>query len=116
MIFSIDHVVFAATKQQASDLITTLHGYGCPRLGLHLDFTAAHLASDSVGLRGGILLELVYETADHAGPAAWFDQVPRVIGIGFSSDDFAADTRWDGDAGAWTMPGAAGDAQCGRPA
>jgi hypothetical protein len=104
MIFSIDHVVFAATKQQASDLITTLHGYGCPLLDFHLDFPADHLASDSVGLDGGILLEFVYETADHAGPAAWFGQVPRVIGIGFSSDDFAADTAWDGDAGAWTMP------------
>jgi hypothetical protein len=27
-----------------------------------------------------------------------------VIGIGFSSDDFAVDTAWEGDAGAWTMP------------
>ena len=110
MIFSIDHVVFAATKQQASDLITTLHGYGCPLVDFHLDFPEDHLASDSVALHGGILLELVYETADHAGPAAWFEQVPRVIGIGFSSDDFAADTPWDGDAGAWTMP-----AQQGMP-
>jgi hypothetical protein len=104
MIFSIDHVVFAATKQQASELIATLHGYGCAPLDFHLDFPEDHLASDSVGLHGGILLEFVYETADHAGPDAWFGQVPRVIGIGFSSDDFAADTAWAGDAGAWTMP------------
>jgi hypothetical protein len=104
MIFSIDHVVCAATRQQAAELITTLQGYGCSQVDFQLDFPADHLASDSVGLYGGILLELVYETADHAGPAAWFDQVPRVIGIGFASDDFAADTHWDGNAGAWTMP------------
>jgi hypothetical protein len=103
VIFSIDHVVFSATKQQASELITTLHGYGCVPVEFHLDFPEDHLASDSVGLSGGILLEFVYETADHTGPAAWFDQVPRVIGIGFASDDFAADTPWDRDAGAWTM-------------
>lgn len=104
MIFSVDHVVFAATRQQASDLISTLHGYGFAPLDFHLDFPEDHLASDSVGLRGGISLEFVYEMAGHEGPAAWFDQVPRVIGIGFASDDFAIDTAWDGDAGAWTMP------------
>lgn len=26
-----------------------------------------------------------------------------MIGIGFSSDDFAVDTTWEGDPGAWTM-------------
>ena len=104
VIFSVDHVVFAATRQQASDLITTLHSYGFAPLDFHLDFPDDHLASDSVGLQGGISLEFVYETAGHMGPAAWFGQVPRVIGIGFSSDDFAVDTAWDGDPGAWTMP------------
>ena len=110
MIFSVDHFVFAATRRQASDMITTLHGYGFSVVDFHLDFPDDHLASDSVGLGGGISLEFVYETAEHEGPSAWFDQVPRVIGIGFSSDDFAVDTAWDGDAGAWTMP-----AQQGMP-
>ncbi len=104
MIFSVDHVVFAATRSQASDLITTLHGHGFTPLDFHLDFPDDHLASDSVGLQGGILLEFVYQTAERAGPAAWFDQVPRMIGIGFSSDDFAVDTAWEGEPGAWTMP------------
>jgi hypothetical protein len=104
VIFSVDHVVFAATRHQASELITALHGHGFPPLDFHLEFPDDHLASDSVGLQGGISLEFVYETAEHAGPTAWFDQVPRVIGIGFSSDDFAVDTAWDGHAGAWTMP------------
>jgi len=104
LIFAVDHVVFAATKQQASNLITTLHGYGFPPVDFHLDFPEDNLASDSVGLRGGASLEFVYETTEGHGPAAWFDQPPRVIGIGFSSDDFAADTAWDTDVGAWTMP------------
>lgn len=104
MIFSVDHVVFAATKQQASDIITRLHGYGFPPVDFHLDFPDDNLASDSVGLQGGASLEFVYETGGQRGPAAWFDQSPRVIGVGFSSDDFAVDTAWDGDVGAWTMP------------
>jgi len=96
--------VFAATKQQAGDMITTLHGYGFPPVDFHLDFPDDNLASDSVGLQGGASLEFVYEAGGQRGPAAWFDQPPRVIGVGFSSDDFAVDTAWDGDVGAWTMP------------
>jgi hypothetical protein len=103
VIFSVDHVVFAATSQQASNLITTLHDCGLQPLDFHLDFPEDHLASDSVGLQGGISLEFVYETAEDEGRAAWFDQVPRVIGIGFSSDDFPVDTAWPNDPGAWTM-------------
>lgn len=110
MIFSVDHVVFAATRRQASELVTMLQGSGFASLDFHLDFPEDHLASDSVGLRGGILVEFVYETAEQAGPAAWFNQVPRVIGIGFSSDDFAVDTAWDAEPGAWTM-----SAQQGMP-
>lgn len=110
MIFSIDHVVLSATRKQASDLISTLHGYGFPQVDFHLDFPDDYLASDSVGVHGGMLLEFVYETLDGAGPAAWFEQAPRVIGLGFASDDFAADTAWAGDAGAWAMP-----AQQGMP-
>jgi hypothetical protein len=104
VIFSVDHVVFATTRQQANDLIATLRGCGCPPVDFHLDFAEDHLASDSIGLQGGMSLEFVYETAEGAGPTAWFDEVPRVIGVGFSSDNFAADTAWDGDRGAWTMP------------
>lgn len=103
MIFSVDHVVFAATKQQASELIMTLLGCGFPPVDFHLDFPEDNLASDSVGLQGGASLEFVYPTTGQRGPAAWFDQPPRVIGVGFSSDDFAADTAWDEDVGAWTM-------------
>jgi hypothetical protein len=110
VIFSIDHVVFSATQEQAGDLISTLHRYGFPQVDFHLDFADDHLASDSVGVHAGMLLEVVYETRDHAGPAAWFDQAPRVIGLGFASDDFATDTAWDGDLGAWRMP-----AQQGMP-
>jgi hypothetical protein len=68
VIFSVDHVVFAATRQQASDLITELQGYGFSLLDFHLDFPDDHPASDSVGLQGGISLEFVYETGEHVGP------------------------------------------------
>jgi hypothetical protein len=115
MIFAIDHVVFAATRQQASDLITTLRGYGCAPLDFHLEFPDSHLASDSVGLRGGTSLEFVYETGEQDGPQAWFGQPPRVIGIGFAANDFQADTAWDGEPAAWTQAEQQGFPQAAGP-
>jgi hypothetical protein len=104
LIFSIDHIVFAATRRQRDELITTLHDCGFPPVDFPLSFPEIGSASDSVGFRGGSSLEFVYETGKPGGPALWFAEVPRVIGLGFSSDSFDVDTAWDGDPGAWTMP------------
>jgi hypothetical protein len=110
LIFAIDHIVFAATARQRAELIATLQGCGFPPVDFHLDFPDIGGASDSVGMRGGNSLEFVYPTSKSgaagsgAGPAAWFAEVPRVIGLGFASDSFDADTAWDGGPGAWTMP------------
>jgi hypothetical protein len=105
VIFSIDHIVFAATPKQREELIDTLYGCGFAALpgNFHLDFPDTNAASDSVGFSGGSSLEFVYETSEPGGPALWFAEVPRVIGLGFSSDDFERDTDWEGDPGAWTM-------------
>jgi hypothetical protein len=103
MIFAIDHIVFAATKRQRDDLMTDLRHCGFAAVDFHLDFPDDRVASDSVGFRGGSSLEFVYETAPLGGPAVWFGEVPRVIGLGFSASDFAADTAWDGGGGAWAM-------------
>ena len=103
MIFAIDHIVFAATKPQRGELVTALRDCGFAAVDFHLDFPHEGVASDSVGFCGGSSLEFVYETAPPGGPAVWFAEVPRVVGLGFSASDFAADTAWDGDAGAWTM-------------
>ncbi len=110
MIFAIDHIVFAATPRQREELIATLRQCGFPPVDFHLDFPDIGGASDSVGMRGGSSLEFVYSTSgsgpagNSAGPDTWFGEVPRVMGLGFASDSFDADTAWDGDPGAWTMP------------
>lgn len=115
MIFAIDHIVFAATPRQRAELMRTLHDCGFPPVDFPLSFPDIGSASDSVGFRGGSSLEFVYPTASpvpvpgrpadsNGGPATWFAEVPRVIGLGFSADSFDADTAWDGDPGAWTMP------------
>jgi hypothetical protein len=106
VIFAIDHIVFCATPEQRASLITALHGGGFAALpsDFHLDFPEDGAASDSVGFRGGASLEFVYQTDAASGPGPWFAETPRVMGLGFSSDDFAADTDWDGDPGHWTMP------------
>lgn len=104
MIFAIDHIVFCATPAQRDTLIAALRHGGFAPLDFHLDFPEDGSASDSVGFRGGGSLEFVYQTGGATGgPGPWFAETPRVMGLGFSSDDFAADTGWDGDPGHWTM-------------
>jgi hypothetical protein len=110
LIFSIDHIVFAATPAQRDELMSALRQAGFPAVDFRLDFPEDGCASESVGFRGGSSLEFVFETGPPGGPANWFAEVPRVIGLGFSSDDFDRDTAWDPDPGAWTM-----DAQQGFP-
>jgi hypothetical protein len=102
--FAIDHIVFAATEQQRDELITVLRDFGFAAVDFHLNFPDDGVASDSVGFRGGSFLEFVYRTAPHGGPAIWFAERPRVIGLGFSASDFAADTDWNSEPGAWAMP------------
>jgi hypothetical protein len=104
LIFSIDHIVFAATPEQRDEVMGALRQAGFPPVDFRLDFPENASASESVGFRGGSSLEFVFETGPPGGPAEWFGQVPRVIGLGFSSDDFERDTAWDPDPGAWVMP------------
>jgi hypothetical protein len=103
MIFSIDHIVFAATPGQRDDLMTSLRQGGLASVDMSLDFPEDGAASEMLGFRGGGGLEFVVETDPALSPAVWFAEVPRVIGVGFASDDFDHDTGWDGDPGAWVM-------------
>jgi hypothetical protein len=103
VIFSIDHIVFAATPGQRDDLMGSLRRCGLAPVGLSLDFPEDGAASEMLGFRGGGGLEFVVQTDPARSPSAWFTQLPRVIGIGFASDDFDHDTIWDGDPGAWVI-------------
>jgi hypothetical protein len=102
MIFNVDHIVFAASDEQARNTIALLSGAGFARRGFELDFPEIGAASESLGYAGGGMVEFVYERDRGTAPPLWFDRVPRVIGVGFASNDFAADTAWD-ELDAWTM-------------
>jgi hypothetical protein len=103
VIFSIDHIVFAAPPGQRDDLMQSLRQCGLAPVGLSIDFPEDGVASQMLGFRGGGGLEFVVQTDPSRSPELWFAQVPRVIGIGFASDEFVPDTNWDGDPGAWVM-------------
>jgi hypothetical protein len=102
MIFSVDHIVFAASTEQTRNTLARLTSAGFARRGFELDFPEIGAASESLGYAGGGMVEFVYERVRDDGPSLWFDWVPRVIGTGFASNDFAADTAWN-EADGWTM-------------
>ena len=104
MIFAVDHIVFAVTAPDRARMADELLGRGFARIPLDLDFSEIGAASESFATAGGGFGELVYETEPGRAPAVWFDEVPRVIGVGFSSDDFERDVAaWDESEGMWLM-------------
>jgi hypothetical protein len=103
VIFSIDHVVFSATPAQRDELMTTLGGYGFTPERFTLEFPEIGAKSDSLSFSGGGFVEFVTEFDATRSPAVWFEQTPRVIGLGFASDAFERDVGgWTHD-GAWKM-------------
>jgi hypothetical protein len=103
MIFSIDHLVFAASEEQRRILVARLTTFGFAPKGFLLDFPEIGAASESLGYSGGGMVEFVYGTQGKQLPPPWVDRLPRVIGIGFASNDFVADTEWGAQPGSWTM-------------
>lgn len=104
MIYAIDHVVIAAPAAEKGALADDLLAKGLVEIPLHLEFPEIGAASDSYATRAGSFVELVYETTVGAAPAVWMTEMPRVIGLGFSSDDFEFDiAEWIEGAGAWRM-------------
>jgi hypothetical protein len=103
--FAVDHVVLATTQEQKQQLAARLTRSGFVRVPGRLRFDDIGAHSESLAFRGGGFVELVYEVEAGRAPAEWFTaEVPRVIGLGFASDDFEADTRaWRRERGAWTM-------------
>ena len=104
MICAVDHIVLAVDAGERRPLAERLLAAGLVDIPLHLDFPEIGAASDSYAMAGGGFVELVYETRPGAAPAAWFDEVPRVIGLGFMSDDFETDVAaWGEPEGMWIM-------------
>jgi len=98
--FGIDHLVFAAERELDPGVVHPLETGGFVHVPGRLRFDESGLHSHSLAYAGGGFVEFVYRVGP-AAPDAWFaaGRVPRLIGIGVSSDDFEADTRgWE-----WTM-------------
>jgi hypothetical protein len=104
VIYAVDHVVFAVSSSDRNWLAARLLAAGLREIPLHLDFPEIGAASESFATASGAFVELVYETSSGRAPTAWFIELPRVIGIGFSSNDFERDIAgWAELEGAWTM-------------
>jgi hypothetical protein len=103
VIFSIDHIVFAATRKQRDDLMAELGQLGFRPEAFTLEFPEIGATSESLSFSEGAFVEFVVCDDERLAPTLWFERTPRVIGLGFSSDDFAADTDWWDWREAWRM-------------
>lgn len=99
MFFGIDHLVFCGTRADHSRFTTRLEAAGFVPVPGRLRFDDSGVHSESIAYKGGGFIETVYQVAEGA-PEPWFGgAVPRLMGIGISSDSFDSDTSgW-----LWTM-------------
>lgn len=100
MIFSIDHIVFAATPEERRELQRSLDRVGFVPEEFTLEFPEIGASSDSLSFGGGGFVEFVVENEPALSPKFWFAETPRIIGLGFASDAFDPDTEH------WTQPDA----------
>jgi hypothetical protein len=98
--FGVDHLVVAGTRTDLAELTARLTPSGFVPVPGRLRFDEIGAHSESLAYAGGAFVEVVYEVVEGRAPRVWFDGVvPRLMGIGVSTDDFDADTAgW-----AWTM-------------
>lgn len=92
MFFGIDHIVVCGTRDDHRALAKRLGPAGFTPVPGRLRFDENGVHSESLAYRGGGFVEVVYPVGPNA-PTAWFSKdVPRVIGIGVSTDAFETDT------------------------
>jgi hypothetical protein len=106
MIFAIDHFVLSAPPARALEVLTDLREAGFVANNFVLRFDDSNSESESLSYDGGGMVEVLHSREQRPDPT-WFADVPRVIGMGFASDDFLTDTAWgsDSEEGHWTMNG-----------
>src|SRR5262245_64127850 len=100
MFFGVDHLVLAGRRADHARLWVHLGGAGFVPVPGRLRFDDIGAHSESFAYADGAFVEVVYEVDPGRAPRPWFGRaLPRVMGIGVSTDDFDADTAgW-----AWTM-------------
>jgi hypothetical protein len=103
LIFAVDHVVLAAACEERERVGGWIESHGFRARPFPLDFPGSGASSESWSYGSGGFLEFVVESERGAGAAEWFSGTPRVIGLGFASDDFGSDTSWESEDGVWRM-------------
>lgn len=104
MIYAVDHIVCAVPSNEAGAVAEMLLGEGFRPTPLDLDFREIGAASRSYATASGIYVELVVEAEAGRAPRVWFSGAPRVMGLGFSSDDFERDVAaWNEPEEMWQM-------------
>lgn len=98
MILGIDHLVLPVGAADGEALKARLLELGMTKLGD--GDSGDHGASNTLlAFEGGGFLELTWEREPGAAPfPGLFDVVPRIAGVGFTSDDFEEDRRLFADA------------------
>ncbi len=87
MIFAIDHLVLSVAPAQAPVVLSELREAGFVAHNFVLSFDDANSESESLSYDGGGMVEVLHSRELRPNPT-WFGEVPRVIGMGFASDDF----------------------------
>lgn len=103
MIFALDHIVFSATAAERDRIAAKLEACGFAAEAFSLTFPGSGAKSESWSFASGAFVEFVSEDEPGSTGSPWFTDTPRVIGLGFASDDFPADTTWPDPAGSWWM-------------
>ena len=105
MIFAIDHFVLAAAPTQGPGILARLREAGFVSNDFVLSFDDVAAQSESLSYDGGGMVEVLHSRDEQKASPTWFAEVPRIIGMGFASNDFRSDTAWgdDTEEGHWTM-------------
>jgi hypothetical protein len=104
MLKALDHLVMAIDRDRLDDIRQQLYAAGFWPGGDPGEHETTKTADENFVYADGAYLELVWELSDASGPSVWFERIPRLQGVGFSSDDYAADIApWKDEDGAWDV-------------
>jgi hypothetical protein len=101
---ALDHLVMAIDREQLAATGEALRAAGFEPGGDDGDHTNTETADQNWVYANGAYLELVWERAHGSGPAVWFERIPRLQGVGFTTNDYRGDIEpWMSEEGAWDL-------------
>jgi hypothetical protein len=104
MLKALDHLVMAIDRNKLDEIRQQLYDAGFAPGGDPGSHDTTETADENFVYANGAYLELVWELRDGSGPAIWFERIPRLQGVGFSTSDYAADiASWMQEENAWDI-------------